>query len=425
MAQKYYVDNLISRFIKCLLWDTYIPTVDIWKPGKSLIKGLTYITKDKYIVVAKDDYISGQGEGPKSALDDKYFQIVSPFIPNTFYRGATSNFESNSALYDSDTHYALGQYLRYIRDMNDLDLMPYYNCYSGESSDKIRIKDSIDENNIAHEHIELDNNIDDGLVTYIAPIKLNQEYSIYYDCNIPFKVIPAYYDGIKAVRVKDTNGNYLHSVTVNQCNKKQPYIFSAINILGKQAIYEETSARLLEDYLVLLIQVPKIATSNIVVLEGNYTNDRLTLNNKDGESSINRLTPIYFGDLSKDKTDLNKEIKVIPSLALELGNTNYAFSDRLVEYLLYSPIIKNDRVRYNIKRVQDYLSSQKAQTEFGEHYSETFIQDIWDDNLRAYIYNLVIRDKKTPLYKEINGFVDKDSEFIIDKAKVDGGKFNV
>ena len=58
MFQKYYSDNLISKFIKCLLWDTYIPTVDIWRPGKSIIKGFTYITYDRYIVKAEQDYIS-------------------------------------------------------------------------------------------------------------------------------------------------------------------------------------------------------------------------------------------------------------------------------------------------------------------------------------------------------------------------------
>ena len=420
MAQKYYVDNLISRFIKCLLWDTYVPTVAVWKPGRSLIKGLTYVTDDKYIVVAKNDYISGQGESPKSALDDKYFQIISPFIPNKFYRGVTSNFESNSALYDPDTHYALGQYLRYLRDMENLNLMPYYNCYSGESSDRIRIKEK---NN--KEYIELNNEIEDGQITYIVPIKLNQTYSIYYESNIPFKVLPAYYDGIQAAQVKDTKGNLLHSITVNHSCRKHPYIFDSINMLGKQAVFEDTSARLLEDYLVLLIQVPKLSLSNLVVLEGNYETNRLDLNNKNGESSINRLTPIHFGDLSKDTANLNRDIKVVPSLTFELGNTNYAFSDRLIEYLLYSPIINRDKIRYNIKRVQDYLSSSKAEKELGTQYKETFVQDIWDDNLRAYIYNLVIGDSKTPLYKDINGFVDKDSEFIIDRAKIDGGKFNV
>ena len=40
-----------------------------------------------------------------------------------------------------------------------------------------------------------------------------------------------------------------------------------------------------------------------------------------------------------------------------------------------------------------------------------------DNDLRVYIYDLITHKYKAPLTLDINGFVDKDSEFIIEQAK--------
>lgn len=425
MAQKYYVDNLISKFIKCLLWDTYIPTVDIWKPGKSLVKGFTYITYDKYIVVAKKDYPSSNplDKEPKSALDQSYFTIIDKYIEGKFYKGLTTNFESNSALYDPDTHYMLGQYLRSIRDLHDLDLMPYYNCYSGISSDKLRINKIItkdttiqDKYNISY-NLVTDNTVNDGLVSYIVPIKMNQDYTIYYNTSIPFQILPIYYDNISAQEITNQK-----AIVVNGCSVLKPFKYK-FDAKGNNDVFQDTRARLVEDYLCLLIQVPKNTDSNLVVLEGDYTNVKLNLNNTNNEASGYKLPKVFLGDI--DNIDLNTILKPFPSLVLLQGDTNFAFSDRLIEYLLYNPIINNDRIKSNISRIQKYLSSNKAQEELGSKYTRTFIKDIWDNNLRYYIYNLVTQNNKTRLFKDINGFVDKDTEFIIDKAKIKEGDWNV
>ena len=407
MPQKYYVDNLISRFIKCLLWDTYIPTVDIWKPGKSIIKGFTYVTNDGYIVKAKQDWKPVNGlEGPKSALNDKFFKVISNYIEGAFYRGITSNFESNSALYDSDTHYMLGQYLRSIRDLHNLDLMPYYNCFSGIASNKIRI--------LNDSSVTLENTNNDGLVSYIVPIKMNKDYSIYYESDVPYKILPVYYDGISVTLI-----NSVKYTKVSRSSLRDPYIFN-FSASGDEDIFQSTTSRLLEDYLVLLVQVPKNKYSNLVVLEGNYKDVKINLNNTPGNPSINKLSPMKLlePDSKELEEGMNNLLKPLSSLTLNIGDTNYAFSDRLIEYLLYSPIINKDRVRYNIERIQRYLSSNKAKEEFRTKYELPYIKDVWDNNLRYYIYNLVTQSIDTPLYKDINGFVDKDTEFIIDKARV-------
>ena len=418
MVQEFYIDNLISRFIKCLLWDTYIPSVGIWREGKNLIKGLTYITQDKNIVVAKKDYRVNIDRAPKNSLDNEYFTIVSNYVEGDFYRGITSNFESNSSLYDPDTHYALGQYLRYIRDMHDLDLMPFYNCYSGISADKIRINKG---------ELITDNNINDGLISYIVPIKFNQDYTLYYDSEVPFYIMPIYYDGINVTRVKDSKGVYFPAERINRCSNKSPYLVKSKNFDGDSLIYINANQRIQSDYFALLVQVPKNSFSNLLVLEGNYTDVKTNLNNNKSGVSINRLPEILIGSQDTIKlsdVQLNNIFKPYPSLTENISDTNYAFSDRLIEYLLYSPIIKNDRIRYDIKRVQENVSSKEAAQAFGldNVFDETYIPDIWNTNLRYYIYNLITQKIDVPLYKDLNGYVDKDTEFIIDKGKkIEGG----
>lgn len=61
-------------------------------------------------------------------LNKPFFEILEPYVKGNYYRGITSNFESESSLYDYKTHYYLGEYLRYIRDLDGINLMPYYNC---------------------------------------------------------------------------------------------------------------------------------------------------------------------------------------------------------------------------------------------------------------------------------------------------------
>ena len=461
MSQKYQVDNLTSRFIKCLLWDTYIPTVDIWKPGKAIIKGLTYITQDKYIVVAQKDSSDGyiytisndsplvvgktyyikdssnnynmldsiaiqpveyyERTGTITASNQEYFKIIQPYVFGEFYPGITSNFKSNSSLYDSNTHYMLGQYLRAQRDLFDLDLMPFYNCFDGTISDKIRVEKDINNKDV----LNTNNNIDDGLITYIVPIKYNNEYTLYYNSDIPFLIKPVYYNGITLTPLSNiSNNTEIQSTKVKSCSFRNPYIIPDIKRFGGHDVTETLNSKLIEDYLCLLIQVNKSNLSNIVVLEGNYKG--VNINNI---TNVNKLPEVKYGAsedvLKLSQSELNSILKPYSSLLYKNNGTNYTFNDRLLEYLLLSPIINRDKVRDNILRVQQYLSNEKAVKEFGQKYPYTYKKDIWDSLMRLYIYNLVIKDSKNPLFLDINGFVDKDSEFIIDRGKENGGNLDV
>lgn len=90
--------------------------------------GFRYITKE-YIVEAKVDYTPSVVEpGPQTPTDTRYFKIIKPYVEGMHYNGITTNYTSNSSTYDSETHEYFGNYLRWYRDLHDIDLMPYYNC---------------------------------------------------------------------------------------------------------------------------------------------------------------------------------------------------------------------------------------------------------------------------------------------------------
>ena len=144
MFQKYNANNIETKFIKELLRTTYIPIVPIWNQGKEIIAGLTYITPNYVVKCNKSSKgyeidENGQIKYIPNSINDTYideengkekpyFEIIEPYIRGKFYKGITTNFTSNSSLYDSKTHYYLGEYLRMIRDLDGVNLMPYYNC---------------------------------------------------------------------------------------------------------------------------------------------------------------------------------------------------------------------------------------------------------------------------------------------------------
>lgn len=53
----------------------------------------------------------------------------------------TKTLEIRNNRYDSYTHYYLGEYLRFLRDYNQLDLMSLYNCFGNERVDNLRVPD--------------------------------------------------------------------------------------------------------------------------------------------------------------------------------------------------------------------------------------------------------------------------------------------
>lgn len=432
MFQRFNDDNMLTKFIKNLLFTTYIPTVQIWKVGKPVIKDFIYVTKN-YIVKAIANWplnTSSQTtyDGPTSEIDDRYFKILSHYVRGDFYRGITSNYESTTSNYDSETHYYLGQYLRMIRDLDGIDLMQYYNCWDGSYSDKIRFNLIRNDNNQNTIEIIQNNKKVDGLKTLLVPIKFNTKYTIYINSNIPFTICPVYYDGINIIRNRDIS-NPLFYKKISRCAFNSPYLYEGIDTT-KNNLNTNTNNNtvLFEEYLTLLIQLPENNMSSVVVLEGDYTNiDLINIvkghydNNifRYDEISVNKLTEVRIGeDLNRlSDTEFENLFRSVPSLTRQIDGQNYAFSDRLIEYLLLNVITKDDEITQNVERIQAYNSSIKSNQLNGRmFYMQGKVNGVWDRSLRKYNYDLATTFKQ-PLSFDINGYVDKDTEELILRGK--------
>ena len=149
-----------------------------------------------------------------------------------------------------------------------------------------------------------------------------------------------------------------------------------------------------EKYLYLVIQLPVSNKSSITVLEGDYTKTYNTskLNGEDIES---------LGDKEVNKILLSK-------LSLLMINTKnvYAFSDRLIEYLLLNVIDYQDEISKNTLRAQTYMNL----------LTKTGIQPgVFDVKTRYYLFKKYMEENDNIGY-DITGFVDKDMEKFITRG---------
>ena len=62
------------------------------------------------------------------------------FMGNNEVDGLTKTFKSSGNIYDSRTHNYLGDFLRFLRDYHDVNLMSLYNCFDNKVYNNIYLK---------------------------------------------------------------------------------------------------------------------------------------------------------------------------------------------------------------------------------------------------------------------------------------------
>lgn len=121
-----YIDNINQSVIDNL---TYTPQEVI--NGDVISKGIYYKYNNQYIKCIK----TGEIDNKKQAN----YQVINNYKFGDYYRTFTRKYYSQYDYYDSDTHEKLGDYLRCYRDLYGIDLMPFYNCYSGRFNDSLYV----------------------------------------------------------------------------------------------------------------------------------------------------------------------------------------------------------------------------------------------------------------------------------------------
>ena len=206
-----------SYFIKNLLYSTFLPLLRTVRENDYIIRDRLYIYKCNIILCTDSGYIPVKNanidvtEYPEKLLrktDDErikvgqiYYSIINGRIQKIvgtkgdlripiaegwyeeniasydvlgeYYFGERNdkfcrNFLSSSEGYDYKTHEKLGQYLRNLRDMYGLNLMPLYNCFSNQLLKNIHITNTKVERTSQ----------DFATKVYKVPIRFNTDYTI-------------------------------------------------------------------------------------------------------------------------------------------------------------------------------------------------------------------------------------------------------
>ena len=381
MFQTFNTDTLISRFIKQLLATTKIPTLTCVHDGDKLIKDCNYIYKHVVIRCTKSgtvepcnfisaDLVPGRVTIQTPEHNDHaeaeilcYVDDVRNMEPYTYY------YRSPVRWYDSETHKHLGNYLRYLQHSQHLNLMPFYNCYSGLELSDTQITGA-----------GVVQNVSTSQRVIAVPIKFNRQYTIAIDAptgvDLSCAIIPSLNLLLPPRGMRTDSFSHYSCLEFNT-----PICFSYTT--------DEASCYQYERDLYLLMQLDTNNTSSIVVLEGNYTN-------------LNCLH-------TDESTTINRSLCDCLSLLEINSKQSYAFSDRLVEYLLNNVVTSADSSNVNIEHVQRALcklDSQYANYLSAHHGSE----GVWDSNIPQAVLRVLERYKDDFYLTDQDGNINKQVE---------------
>ena len=352
--------------------------------------------------------------------------ITDPYLYNIFVPNETKNYVIKNNIYDYYTHEYLGEYLRFIRDFHNVDLMPLYNCFSDHICNNIEL--TFDAGTVAKKSITFSGSNPEYKI-YMLPVKLFQKYTIAIDCQQEYELCCGIYGKYLDTReIFNQIPGKTYKKVIGQFSK--PILYDLAELLpnklpskditgtpeekeeqkkkqeAQQKQWDETMAWLAknEGDLKLFIKLPASNNSSIAVLEGDYRswNDSYGV----GVNKTQNKTVLNFE--ASDECLSNNNLKLITPLQLLKFNTgkSYPFADRLVEYLLGNVITPLDEIADNIKRVQT-IALKNGQINKAD--------GIWTDKLQKILYNFMnseelIQGNKKETNHDILGYADKDVE---------------
>lgn len=172
--QSFFTNTIEYRFISNLLYETYLPIFKSVNDGDIINKGFLYTYKNSIIKCDKTGVLNTQ---PPVAT---YHKITSyNFGDNEV--PYCRNYVDKDVAYNSELHEALGNYLRYYRDIYDINLMPLYNCFSYRQLEDYDLHSN-------YPYINEDKNSSNKI--FIVPIKYDTEYTIALDSTTDVLLLP-------------------------------------------------------------------------------------------------------------------------------------------------------------------------------------------------------------------------------------------
>jgi hypothetical protein len=383
------------RFIQNILKNTYLPLMPTVTIGDYLIKGATYVYNNSVIhcdktgtlinnkpVIDGIQYVMRSdgvklcasaggysvcgknficGEGPAIAE----YTVLQTFSYSKPSPGITYRYSASSNYYDVHTHQQLGNYLRWYRDTKGIDLMSLYNCFTGEDTSFIHIKDR-----------QIENGNDSDATTWIVPAKLNKKYTIY--VNSPYKVSVGAtflngfgrvkYNGVQSKKFLD---ELLDTEVVERLSSSYNFPITIKTYTDESELISYTNN------FYLVIQTDKRHSNSIIVLESSNTisKSKIVTNREIFEEGVDYTT---FSPI------VNSSMTLFPA------SYQVPYSNRLIEFLTENAITSVEDISKNISRVRAKLDPDME---------VNVANGIWTDTLRFILYNKYFKYSNRYLFK--------------------------
>lgn len=389
MFQKFYTDTLGGRYIKSLLAQTPLPVFESVVNGDHVIAGCYYVYRN-YIIKCNTSGVLMVSEMENLYPSDTLYPSVFLF-PAYGIRAATfyvkslvgdniakthATYVSKTNYYDSETHYHLGRYLRYLLTTTGLNLFPYYNCYNGTYLPDVELSE------LKHD-VTIKRVTKQSYNVIAIPILFGHTYTIAIDCPTKVLMRAAVYDDTGYLEEDNLNSNLVKILS------NSGRVFSRLKFNEPVQFRIETddiAAMMMQRDLYLVIQLPQDNNSSIVVLENYVDNSGI----KCDENGVRKVEGV-----------LN------PSLLAMNSRSSYAFSDRLMEYILNNVTHKDDPI------VQNIAHSQTVVGNLSQDYKRSFLRGerkkgIWDNTLPQYVYTFAEEYSKSNNIYDQDGNINKD-----------------
>lgn len=392
--------NIITGYIKQLLYNFYLPSCKIFQNEDELKKYFsvsstsTLPSYDEDLIVIIKNYKTNEDWFVK--VDQNLNTI--PYIKyryGHFYMNLTRKLRLENDLYDSYTHSYLGDYLRFIRDYFNVNLMSLYNCFD----DTIEIKDN--------------------KKYFIVPIKYAKVYSVFSSKNSLTYSFDLNFD--KNDFDVGTQNKVSKSIS-NSCIIIPP-IYPSPEKLTKEdnSLAENKFTNVFkEKNLRLIIEADVSDESPIVVLEGDYSNYKSYFSNIQVNYEKNENRKYKYEDKYRKVFNNNINISNFQLVnQLKLSNENYPIADRLIEYLFGNVITELDPISKNIIDAKKKLAYRYLRDESGNLTTNlNSIDDRFTIMDRFKMLDAVSTNEKyTTNKQDLLGYVDKDVEAVLDDER--------
>lgn len=234
-----------SNFIKNLLRATYLPLIRTVRGGDYIVEGRMYILHCNIIKCTKSGYII-EWVATHHHEDIAQYELLDEYTFGDRNDKLCTNFLSNCEGYDYRTHERLGQYLRNLRDMYGLNLMPLYNCFSNQPLEAHHIyKDRVTQTT---EYF--------NTKVYKVPIRFNQKYTICIENPGVTTFAPAFVNGNSRVKINNSRwGNGIDATN------------RYITLHRGDVIRHQSGMRYREPYVIHFDNIPQTKSYPITKLE--------------------------------------------------------------------------------------------------------------------------------------------------------------